>query len=305
MPATATTLAALRALIAPMSGEATAAAAPGNAARTIAAGNAARTVATGIAALDREIGGGFAHGAIHELVPAPHRKGPGPAGAREAGSGGDAAEPTAGIWGGASTAAWSAATGFALALAARAAGRRGEVLWIADERAAAEWGEIYAPGLAAFGVDPARFLLARARRGEHVLRIMEDALRSPALAVVGELALDRATTLTASRRLALAARGGGFGLLLRPPGGEPTAAATRWRIAAAASLPPDAAEDDLGGLGRAALRLELLRNRGGRSGASWLVGWNGDEHIFFEAASRGLSRPLRHGPPGADVAAAA
>ena len=81
-------------------------------------------------------------------------------------------------------------------------------------------GDLYPPGLAGFGLDPAAMILLSAPSPAELLWAMEEALRSPALAgVVGEV--DR-LDLTAGRRLQLAAAaGGGVGFLLlradRPP----------------------------------------------------------------------------------------
>jgi protein ImuA len=82
--------------------------------------------------------------------------------------------------------------------------------------------------------------------------------------------------LTATRRLALAARdGGGIALLLRHKSSNaPSVARTRWQIAAAPSLP-----DEFGGLGRTAFTLSLTRNRRGPCG-NWTLTWDQHEHAF-------------------------
>ena len=89
----------------------------------------------GLAApIDAALGGGLACGALHELAPAaPLHLG--------------------------------AASGFALALAARA-GRRhgGEMLWIATDFARREGGAPYGPGLDLFGLAVARLLVLRVPR---------------------------------------------------------------------------------------------------------------------------------------------
>src|SRR5205085_11701473 len=106
---------------------------------------------------------------------------------------------------------------------------------------------------------------------------MEEALRCRALScVLAELPAGAEIDLTASRRLALAARdSGALSLLLRhrlTP--EPSAAATRWRIAAAPSAP-----DDYGGLGRTRFELSLTKNRRGPVGR-WIVEWDHHECVF-------------------------
>jgi protein ImuA len=166
----------------------------------------------------------------------------------------------------------SAAGGFVALLAGRFAG---PVLWcgMASSRT-----ELYGPGLAAFGLDTRRLVIARCANRQDMLWAMEEGLRDPALAaVVAEP--DRPVALTASRRLQLAAETGGTaGLVLR-------------RGAAAAALAPSAVfsrwqADSLPGLGMpgapaegARWRLELLRCRGDLTGTGktlsrqWIVDW--------------------------------
>ena len=133
---------------------------------------------------------------------------------------------------------------------------------------------LYGPGLAAHGLDPARLVLVRASRDAEILWAMEEGLRAPGIAaVVGEVG---SLAAVASRRLQLAAeRSGITAFLLRRwrVGGQaaheralPNAAVTRWRIAAlpSKSLPGEP------GVGRPRWRIELLRCRGGEP-ASWEV----------------------------------
>jgi protein ImuA len=144
-----------------------------------------------------------------------------------------------------------AATLAALAFARAALDRPGLLVWCLDERTARGRGLPWPPGLAARGLDPARLLLVRAPDPRAAAWAVEEALGSPAAAVVvGELAR---VGLDLSRRLQLAAEaGGGLGLLLRSGRDpEPSAARTRFRVE------PVAAE---GGAER--LRLELWRVKG-------------------------------------------
>lgn len=179
-----------------------------------------------------------------------------------------------------------AAHGFALALLARIASAAGSVLWCARRRT-----RPYAQGLAAFGLDPQRFVLAQGRDDRETLWAMEEGLRCPALAaVVGEIgALD----LTASRRLQLAAETSGVtGLLLRAKRSsssdntplDNTAAVTCWRVSSAPSH-----ADFATGLGAPRWRVELLRCRGGVPGA-WEMEWCHETHRLRMVA------PLRDGP---------
>jgi protein ImuA len=220
--------------------------------------------------IDAALGGGLACGALHELAPmAPVHLG--------------------------------STSGFAVALAARASGERRSVLWIATDYAIGEDGGPYGPGLDLFGLASARLLVLRVPKPVDVLGAMEDALRCRALAcVIAELTSDGAAAdLTATRRLALAAREGvsavssGFGLLIRHKiTGMPSAAATCWEIAAAPSEP-----DAYGGLGRARFDLSLRKNRRGPSGR-WIIEWDHHERVFQQAipvavAAPALDRPDR------------
>jgi protein ImuA len=224
--------------------------------------------------IDAALGGGLACGALHELAPAhPVHAG--------------------------------AASGFALALAARAQDRRGEVLWITTDFARSESGGLYGPGLDLFGLALARFLMLRVPKPIDVLWAMEEALRCRALAcVIAELAGEGdAADLTATRRLTLAARDGasarnsGFGLLLRHKAyAASSAAMTRWEIASALSE-SDSLGASLLGLGRVCFDLSLRKNRRGPSNR-WIIEWDHHECAFQPAipvgvAAAALDRPDR------------
>ncbi|WP_434615326.1 ImuA family protein [Azospirillum sp. B2RO_4] len=181
-----------------------------------------------------------------------------------------------------------AGTGFAAALLARLATPRTPALWILRGR------DLYAPGLAAFGLTPDRLVAVRAVRPVDALWAMEEALRCSALsAVLGEL---EGLDLTASRRLQLAAESSGVtGFLLDVSAGASSgrgrlaegrrteglsAAVTRWRLTAAPSLDgeEDAAPRPAGGppgLGEPRWSVALERCRGGRPG-HWTLAWDGE-----------------------------
>jgi protein ImuA len=208
----------------------------------------APAICFGIPSLDRHLpDGGLAIGALHEV----------------AGTGPDTEH--------------AAAT--ALFAAGVLAQLRGPVLWALPRD------DLFAPALAGVGLHPDRLILAEA--GKHVLSVMEEGLRHHGLSgggptggglagVVGEL--DGRLTLTASRRLQLAAEASGItAIVLRrsrrhddPVLAEPNAAVTRWRVTALPSAPPLPQAPDIPGLGRARWRLELLRCRGGEA-ATWIV----------------------------------
>ncbi|HXW23006.1 MAG TPA: hypothetical protein VEK14_08870 [Rhodomicrobium sp.] len=133
-----------------------------------------------------------------------------------------------------------AVTAFAATVAARILRtKEGYALW-ALSRA-----DCYAPGLASFGLDPVCIVWVECRKDAEVLGVMEEALHSRTLAtVLGEAG---ALSLKAGRRLDAAARQSGVtALLLRRPlfksskagSGPSGAAATRWRVSAAAHRHP-------------------------------------------------------------------
>ena len=182
-----------------------------------------------------------------------------------------------------------AGTGFAATLLGRLATPKAPAVWILRGR------DLYAPGLAAYGLTPDRLVAVRAVRAVDALWAMEEALRCSALsAVLGEL---EGLDLTASRRLQLAAESSGVtGFLLDLSAGVPawknrrpeglSAAVTRWRLDAAPSQ--DEEEDraprpagGLPGLGAPRWSVALERCRGGRPGRWTLIreeeGWRDAE----------------------------
>ena len=169
--------------------------------------------------------------------------------------------------------------GFAAAparLAAHLFGRQGggAVLWVTGRR------DLFAPGLAGSGLPGGRLLVAQA--GRDVLAVMEEGARSRGLAgVVGEIG--DALTLTASRRLLLAAEASGIPVIAIPRlwrgqtalADAPNAAVTRWRVAALPSRPADPVLAGGAGpftltVGAARWRLDLVRARG-TTPSSWIV----------------------------------
>lgn len=168
-----------------------------------------------------------------------------------------------------------AASGFCAALLARLAGERGVVLWCLRV-GAHQTGELYAPGLAAFGLDPERLIVLRGRGDAEVLWAVQEGLRSGKLAAaVGEV---RKVALSDGRRLQLAAEAGCVtGILLRSPHAKAgaSAAVTCWRLSAA----PSASSLGEVGVGRPRWRAELLRCRGAEP-RSWLVEWRHETGDF-------------------------
>jgi protein ImuA len=157
----------------------------------------------------------------------------------------------------------AAAALFAAGILARL---KGPVLWCL--RAC----DLFAPALAGAGLDPDRVLYAEGSDEKTVLLCLEEGLRHKGLAAAaGEIS---SLPMAASRRLQLAAEASGVPAFVirrwRTPAaaadfGQPTAAATRWRISALPSAPLPVA-----GVGRPRWRVELIRCRAGES-ADWEV----------------------------------
>lgn len=236
---------------------------------------AGRRVALGHAAADDALGGGLALGVLHEV---------------HAADGGQAAS----------------VIGFAAGLARRAAARR-PILWVRQDFAAFEAGEVSASGLAEFGIDPRRLVLARAADGEAALRVAADALACGALgAVVLELwGPVRAFDPVASRKLTLAARETGVTAIVSRLAGPPSAASaeTRWSLRAGRSPAPASSMRGHARPGAALFHAwgaplfdaHLVRNRHGPSG-QWIMEWNGDESFFQQPA---FQQPAPHSLPAA------
>jgi protein ImuA len=170
-----------------------------------------------------------------------------------------------------------AAQSFAAVLLGLLAQGTRPVLWIAPDEGP------YAPALPGFGLDPTQVTVVRARRPADALWALEEGIRCPALAAV--LAEEAAPDFAQSRRLQLAASESGVTALLLQPARDPlpaSAAVTRWRVAAAPSVPGGHETEMLGetvgdtvGFGR--WRLDLVRARGGRP-RHWLIEWSHDAH---------------------------
>ncbi|WP_248312773.1 ImuA family protein [Bosea spartocytisi] len=184
----------------------------------------------GIAEVDSRLpGGGLALGALHEV----------------AGGGYGAVDG-------------AAAALFAGGVAART---KGKVLWCITRP------DLFAPALAQAGLPPDRVIYVEAGDDKALLACMEEGLRHGGLgAVVGEVAR---LSMTASRRLQLAAEGAGtIGIALRrwrrqteaADFGQPTAAMTRWRVSVLPSAPLP-----VPGVGRHRWLVELIRARAGES----------------------------------------
>lgn len=182
----------------------------------------------------------------------------------------------------------AAAAGFALAVAALLLKRKPAMLWVRHDLLQAENGGVYPPGLAAFGIPPAAVTLVRVKDVLGVLQAGLEAARCSALAVilVDFWGSARAYDLTASRRLALAAKASGVTLFLlrHAASAMPSAAETRWSVKGLPSRPLAALAP-----GPPAFAATLLRHRGGMAGQVWRVEWNRDTGYFEDIAGQGAA----------------
>jgi protein ImuA len=174
-----------------------------------------------------------------------------------------------------------AAMGFALALVLCRLddpSERRPLLWCRLAGAEREHGRLYGHGFERLGLVRRRLITVTLKKPAGLLWLMEEALKAGALAaVIGDVKVAHAD-LTATRRLALAARAGKSAALLvfAGPPAATTASQTRWRVAAAASRSPPA-DDRAPGI--PAWTLELTRARSGRPG-QWTVEWHHAPHRF-------------------------
>lgn len=197
----------------------------------------------------------------------------------------------------------AATNAFALGLAlGLAAGR--PILWGVHDGVEQETGRPYALGLHEMGLPLKDFLLVRARNIQTLLAVGEEGARCSALGAVvlsawGET---KAMTLTASRRLAVAANSGAAVLLARSGAApQPSPADTRWIIAAAASTPLAAQTP-----GQTAFSATLSRSRDGRPSQTWIMEWDRERRSFVEQAplSGGLVPLVAQRPAGTRATAA-
>lgn len=218
--------------------------------------------ALGAVEVDHALGGGLARGRLHEVF--------------------------------AETAEGASAAGFT-ALLALLAGEGRPLLWLRTEAVQREAGQLHATGLAELGLDPAALLLGLVPDEPALLRAAAEATRCAGL---GALLVEcrgaaKGLDLTASRRLMLAAEASGVTVLVLRVQGElrfsPSAADTRWQVAAAPSRPLEADAP-----GAPMFDLELLRRRAGPPAGPWRLEWCRDRSCFARpvGAESPLSRPV-------------
>ena len=183
----------------------------------------------------------------------------------------------------------AAATGFAAALAGRLGGA---ILWIRQDYAALEHGELAATGLLELGLDPSRVLTLRVPDVAGALRAASDALTCTALGtvVIELVGASKLLDLVTHRRLALGAAESGVTALLLRFGATPEigVAETRWLVRAAPSK-----EDE--NWGSPVFGVELARNRHGSLG-HWVMEWSCDDGEFRPADSGAVVPALADRP---------
>jgi protein ImuA len=200
-------------------------------------------------------GGGLALGALHEVA----------GGGNGAVDGAAAALFTAGV----------------------ASRTKGKVLWCVTRQ------DLFAPAIAQVGLAPGRVIFVEAGDEKTLLACFEDGLRHGGLgAVVAEVAK---LSMTASRRLQLAAEGSGtLALAVRrwrrqaeaADFGQPTASVTRWRVSVLPSRPLP-----VPGVGRSRWLLELIRCRAGECADFEVEACDGKGRIALPAAVADRSAP--------------
>lgn len=163
------------------------------------------------------------------------------------------------------------------------------LLWVRHDLVDLATGSAYAPGLGELGLDLAQLTLLRAREARSVLQAGLEGARCAALgAVVVELwGETRLLDLTASRRLALAAKASKTPLFLVRVAAapQPSAAETRWQVRAAPSRALAANAP-----GPSIFDLTLLRHRNGQEGLRCHMEWDADARTF-------TARPIAGGAP--------
>ena len=183
----------------------------------------------------------------------------------------------------------AAAAGFAVALAI--AGKALPVLWLRTGPAERRGGRLRAGGLGELGLAAGAVVLGIVADDAALLRAAADAARCPGLGMLIVEAWGPAPgiDLTATRRLMLAAEASGTTVLMVRIGAEPrpSAAATRWSVAAAPSTALAANAP-----GPPAFTVECLRRRGGPAGRQWRVEWDRDAKSFRDAPLPGAHLPV-------------
>lgn len=164
-------------------------------------------------------------------------------------------------------------------------------LWIRHGDGDREAGSPCPAGLRELNTDPAQAILVLSRDPASALQAALEGARTPHLAaVIVELwGAAPAYNLTASRRLAVAAKASGVLVLMMRVAAAPTpsAAETRWRVRAAPSRALAANAP-----GNPAFEITLLRARNRQEGLCYCVEWDRDARKLFSRFFPGIGDAL-------------
>ncbi|MEY9168039.1 protein ImuA [Sinorhizobium fredii] len=201
-----------------------------------------------------------------------------------------------------------AAAGFVAALAVlyqrerKEKGHLAPVLWISQALASREAGQLYAPGLKSYGLDPERFLFVSVRTVKDALWVTETALSVPVFAaVILEIRGNPASlALSESRRLHVRARAGGVPLLLLRQAGEEEASSAFFRFqikpAPAGERPLPDGSVLCGSFDHPAFHLHVEKSRAYGSAGIFLE-WNAHDRRFYPLDERRSAALQAHGQP--------
>ena len=158
-------------------------------------------------------------------------------------------------------------------------GGREKIIFVMPAHALRQCGRLSGHGLKGLGLNPRCAILVETAHWQDSLWALVEALRSAAPQAVAGM-IDR-LDLKTSQKLHLTAAEAGLPLLLLRPSQtlESSAAATRWRIDAAAG-----ARDRFGSYARARWQVQLERCRNGRPG-EWVVEYDHVAHRFSLVAA--------------------
>lgn len=164
-----------------------------------------------------------------------------------------------------------------------------KLLWIRQDLARVEMGEIYPPGLFSLGFKPSSITLVPLRDTQSLLQAGLEAARCKGLsaAIIELWGQNKSYTLTASRKLMLAAKDSGTTLCIINHAAQPmpTAAETRWQVKRLVSRVWEANAP-----GYPAFEVTLLRNRATASaGQVWSVEWDYEHQCFKDKSAFGLN----------------
>ncbi len=173
----------------------------------------------------------------------------------------------------------SAAAAFAMMVGIRGCPANRPIIWVRENRCSRHMGHVHAAGLAELGINPNDLVLVDAPDTLAVLRAGADIVKCGQVGAVVIEPWEKAPLLdlTASRRLSMAAAASGVLTLVLRVDAEPmpSAAQTRWQVAAAPSSPLAANAP-----GHPAFNIALLRHRGGIAGFETCLEWNRDTRSF-------------------------